>query len=133
MRNAKLIAALLVVAAACSDPLAVDGFNRVPVPDVGTGRLGGTVTQPDIEGNPVPFPGISIYLLSSPGPGVMAAILGQTTTNSAGSWEFGGLTAGKYGLIVFAPTSPTFDGADIYGIEVKAGFKTIVNVAAGRP
>jgi hypothetical protein len=129
----KLLIALLAVTAACSDPLSVDGFQRVPIPVVGAGSLGGTVTQPDIEGNPAPFPGRTILLLSNPGMGAMAAILGQTTTDSTGSWEFSGLAAGTYGLVVYAPPSPSFNGADFYGIEVKAGFKTIVNVAAGRP
>lgn len=129
----KLLIALLALAAACADPVSVDGFRRVPIPAVGTGSLGGAVTQPDIEGNPAPFPGRTILLLSSPGPGAMAAILGRTTTDSTGSWEFTGLAAGTYGLVVDAPPSPSFNGADFYGIEVKAGFKTIVNVAAGRP
>ncbi|MFI5280794.1 MAG: carboxypeptidase-like regulatory domain-containing protein [Gemmatimonadales bacterium] len=128
-----LLFALLALTAACADPLSVDGFQRVPIPDKGTGSLGGTVTQPDIEGNPVPFPGRTIYLTSSPGMGAAAIIMAQTMTDSTGSWEFSGLVAGAYGLVVFAPPSPTFDGTDMYGIEVKVGFKTIVNVAAGRP
>lgn len=133
MRNRELLIALLAVAAACADPVSVDGYRRVPIPAIGTGSLGGTVTQPDIEGNPAPYPGISILLLSSPGPGAMAAIVGRTATDSTGSWEFTGLAAGTYGLVVNAPTSPSFNGADMYGIQVEAGFKTIVNVAAGRP
>jgi hypothetical protein len=133
MVRKQLLIALLVVAAACSNPLSVDGFHRIPIPNTGTGSLGGSVTQPDIEGNPAPFPGVSILLLSSPGPGAMAAILGRATTDSSGSWEFTGLAAGRYGLAVNAPSSPSFDGADMYGIQVEAGFKTIVNVAAGRP
>ncbi len=133
MRNRKLLIAFLAVAAACADPVSIDGYRRVPIPAIGTGSLGGTVTQPDIEGNPAPFPGVSILLLSSPGPGAMAAILGRATTDATGSWEFTGLAAGGYGLAVNAPSSPSFDGADMYGIQVEAGFKTIVNVAAGRP
>ncbi len=133
MRNKKLLIALLAVTAACADPMSVDGFRRIPIPATGTGSLGGTVTQPDIEGNPAPFPGVSVLLLSSPGPGAMAAILGRTTTDSIGSWEFTGLAAGKYGLAVNAPSSPSFNGSDMYGIQVEAGFKTIVDIAAGRP
>jgi hypothetical protein len=128
-----LLFALLAITAACADPLSVDGFQRVPIPDKGTGSLGGTVTQPDIEGNPAPFPGRTIYLTSSPGMGAAAILLAQTTTDSTGSWVFSSLATGTYGLVVFAPPSPTFDGTDMYGIPVEAGFKTIVNVAAGRP
>lgn len=118
------------VVAACGDGLMTStrgtstnqtsGPNPPPPP---TGMIKGTVMGPDVEGNLVPVPGVSVAVFSVPGPGAMGAVVAQRTTDSLGQFAVQSLNTASYGVAVNPPAPFAFRGADLF-VDVAAGMST---------
>ena len=89
-------------------------------PQQPTGMIKGSILGPDVEGNLVPVPGVSVVVFTVPGPGAMGAVVARRTTDALGEFAVDSLPAARYGVAVNPPAPFAFQGADLF-VAVAAG------------
>ena len=101
------------------------------VNDAETGSIAGTVTGPDIEGNPAPVPNAYVIVSHHVGMGALGAIAATTITDADGHYVIGWLHAGDYSIGVQAPGGYAYNQGG-QAITVSTGQRTTTNFTLTR-